>query len=310
MTTKKSQLAAVNDDLSIFVSNPEEFNDDRVSLPRIQAVRGENPNQWGYFIASDQLAISDWVNFDPDKTPIVEQLFQQGVETGILIQNPRFLVCPKSPILALDKKQSEAEKKVILLGRYSKDKHGDDENITCVQYYWAFLLDENNELMHNIPFSLRCKGANLGSFSVAWQEFTTRLNSCFYMAMKAKGASPKPKNNKFNCLAVFVPELKRDMVGKTKKNYALRIVGYEEPTMENWINYFAGGNAQLREQVWAAFDPENYAFNVDEPRLIQQVDTPALPPQQYQALPGSVPVQPVATRYASDDGWMSNDIDF
>lgn len=310
---QESQLATTAEqDLSIFVSGDKEgFNDDRASLPRVQAVRGEVPSQWGYFIAGDQLALADWVNFDGKKTPIVEQVFQEGTETGILIQHPRFLVCPKSPILALDRKQSKLEKKTIFLGRYNKEEHGKSQDYTCCQYFWVFLLDENNQLLHNIPFSLRAKGANLGSFSTKWQEFTTRLNSCFYTAMKGAGASPKPKNNKFNCLSVFVPELKREMVGTETKSFALRVVGFQEPTMETWMNYFVGGNPKIRSHVWDAFDPENLAIELEQPRLIQEVESPALPPQQYQALPSAVPVKSAVQQYDADgDEYELDDVTF
>ena len=254
-----------------------DFIDPNGRLPRIQAVRGEDPKQFGYFVPLGEMAKAGWADFDENQ--ITEYTFQSGEsEKGLLLQNPRMLVCPKSLVLAVDKKLSKETQSTVILGEYRHYKG--QENVTNVQFFQIFLLNEKNEPLHQIPLIYKAKGTNQASFSVYWQQFCSELNTCFSIANRHLGASPKPKNFAFNSLLVFCPKLAREIVGDKQKSPALRVVGYEQPTLENWKQFFVGTNATTKQFVWQGLTPND--------------------PLQMPALPASTTVALGAPKEAGD----------
>ncbi len=232
-----------------------DFIDPNGRLPRIQAVRGEDPKQYGYFVPLSEMAKAGWSDFD--ESQITDYTFQSGeIEKGLLLQNPRMLVCPKSPLLAVDKKLSKESQSTVIIGEYRREHKG-MENITNVQLYQIFLLNQNNQPLHQIPLIYKAKGTNQASFSVYWQQFCNEFNTCFSIANRHLGASPKPKNFAFNSLLVFCPKLAREIVGDKLKSPALRIIGYEQPTLENWTQFFVGTNATTKQFVWQGLTPND-----------------------------------------------------
>lgn len=245
-------------------SSPD-FVDPNGRLPRIQAVRGEDLKQFGYFVPIGEMAKAGWGDFD--ESQFIDYTFSDGdTEKGILLQNPRMLVCPKTKLFGIDRKQTQDTQTTVIVGEYWQYK--DDENVVCGQIYQIFLLDKNNQPLHQVPLSYKAKGANQASFSVKWQEFCAEFNTCFSLANQHLGISPKPKNNTFNSLLVFCPKVARELVGDKQKSPALRVVDYEHPTLENWTQFFVGIQPEVKKMVWDALAPH-------EPLTIPGVPTPA-----------------------------------
>lgn len=228
-----------------------QYLDPDAKLPRIQALRGTTPKMCGYFVAVDQMAAAGWQNFD-EKQLITYTFESTGAEEqGILIANPRMVVCPKTPVLGFDRKQSKQLNSTIILGRYTPEMKS-DESISNLQYFQVFLLDQNNQPLHQIPLSYKAAGANGASFSVHWQEFCRELNSCHSIV---NGIPAKQKNTQFYCLGVFSFKTAREIVGDKEKGFACRVVDHERPTTETWRNYFIGFNRSVKEYVWESLEP-------------------------------------------------------
>lgn len=234
------------------------FIDPNGRLPRIQAVRGEDPKQFGYFIPLGEMAKAGWADFD--ETQLIGYTFQNGaVEKGLLLQSPRMLVCPKTPLLAIDKEQGKELQTTVILGEYRLYKG--QENIGNMQMFQIILLDANNKPLHQIPLMYKAKGTNQASFSTQWQAFCSEMNTVLSLVNKQhnqnqeKNFSPKPKNNTFNSLLVFCPKLAREIVGDKQKSPALRVTDYEHPTLENWTKYFVGINKEVKEFAWQSLTP-------------------------------------------------------
>src|SRR4028118_565897 len=106
-------------------ANPD-FVDPDARLPRIQAVRGEsNLEHCGYFITADNVAQAGWL--DLDESQLIEYTFNSGeVEQGILIRKPRMIVCPKSPVLAFDRDESEKLQQTAIVGLYDSLAKGNE----------------------------------------------------------------------------------------------------------------------------------------------------------------------------------------
>jgi hypothetical protein len=245
-----------------------EYIDPFAKLPRLQALRGSTPDTCGYFITVDQMAAAGWLNFDV--TELIDYTFEMSgaVEKGLLIPNPRMVVCPKSPVLGFDHEQSEESQSTVILGRYTSEMSA-DPNIRNLQFYNVFLLDANNKPLHQIPLSYKAKGANQATFAEHWQQFCQEINACHAIA---NGIPAKPKNALFYSLAVFCFTTARELAGILKKGAACKVVSHEVPKLENWKQYFLGFDRATREYVHEALEPQ-------QPLMVPGAvaDLPALP---------------------------------
>lgn len=257
VTPSENASIAVPVEPAKFAKNEDEFAspefvDPNGKMPRIQALRGEhNMEHCGYFVPFKDMAMAGWQNFD--ESQLIAYTFQSGdEEQGILIREPRMIVCPKSPLLAWDRKASEEQEELVLIGEYQR-KYKADENIGTMQIYLVFLLNPDNTPMHKVPLVYKAKGANQASFSEQWQQLCMEVNLCHAIT---NNVVPKPKNNLFNSLCVFQFQVKRDLVGKKKKGHCCHVVSHTKPTIDNWREFFLGYDTKFKTHVWDALEPQ------------------------------------------------------
>jgi hypothetical protein len=231
-----------------------EFLDPKGRLPRIQALRGNRPENCGYFIAVDQLAKSGWLDFDAIADQLIAYTFESSGETeqGLLMQHPRMLVCPRTPLLGYDRAASRESEQLTILGHWQRDFKGDD-NIGNCQMYEIILLSSQNEPLHNVPFSYVAKGANQATFSQEWQKLVDEVTTCHAIS---NAIAARPKNAKFKSLCVFDFQTGRELVGQKQKSWACRVTGHEVPNLGNWQDFFVGYDPSLKQQIWAGLQPE------------------------------------------------------
>lgn len=250
----------------------QKFIDPDARLPFIQALRGPTKDLCGYFVPVAQMAAAGWKNLD--EANIVTYTYESSgnEEQGILIPSPRMLVCPKTPVLGFDRQESQTTKSTVVLGRYTSDMKG-VEHISNLQYFQIFLLDGNNQRLHEIPLSYKATGANQATFSIHWQSFCQELNICHSLVNRIPA---KPKNNQFNSLCVFCFSTSRDQVGDKQKSFAIRVVDHEKPTTENWRSYFVGLglNDTEEEYVWSSLSPEQPLMIPGAPQVPQLLAAP------------------------------------
>ncbi len=229
----------------------EEYLDPNARLPQIQALRGTNPNNCGYFLSVDKMVQAGWLSFKEEE--LIDYIYESSgnTEQGILIPNPRMLVCPKTPILAYDRSASQKNKQLVLLGQYQRD-YREDDNIANIQYYEVMLLDENNQRLHQVPLSYAAKGANGASFSIAWQKFINQMTNCHALANQIPA---RPKDSRFKSLCVFSFQTQRQLVGDQQKSFACRVISHDQPNSDNWKDYFLGFDKKLRPIVWDSLQP-------------------------------------------------------
>jgi hypothetical protein len=215
----------------------KDFNDPNARKPRIQALRGEDPNSFGYFISTSELAACEWLNFTAIEEKIITYTFNTGdQEEGVLIKKPRFLVVQTSPLFAQDRQASKDEKRMVA-EPYDRNKHKGNSAYTTVTAYDVLLLDEKNQLLHDVPLQYMSKGANSATF---WEEWSKFLEDVAGFHAAANRIPKRKKNAVFNSLCVFCPILARELAGSTTKSPALMVKGYDRPTKENWFNFFIG----------------------------------------------------------------------
>lgn len=132
----------------------DEYIDKNAALPTVIVLNDQM--HCGYFIPISTMAKCGWVDFD--ETQLISHTFRSGeVEQGVLIPNPRMLVCPKSDLYQYDVEASEQQRKRAIVGLYDAALKG-DRNIRTERLYLVFFLDQNNEPLHTSPLKYAARG--------------------------------------------------------------------------------------------------------------------------------------------------------
>ncbi|MGB5596518.1 MAG: DUF5895 domain-containing protein [Crocosphaera sp.] len=257
MPTEMAENTVINTETTAITEPDEfassEFIDPNARLPRIQALRGITPQLCGYFISVDEMAKAGFIDYDSVANKLTEYTFESSGETeqGLLLQKPRMLVCPRTPLLGFERAASNETEQLVIVGHWQRS-FKEDDNIGNCQFYEVILLNEDNQPLHTVPLSYIAKGANQATFSQEWQKLTQKVTSCHAIA---NGIAARPKDARFKSLCVFELEAKKEQVGTKQKSFACRVVGHTIPTMETWKSFFVGYNPILKKQVWDGLQP-------------------------------------------------------
>ena len=254
MTTKKptttndnkEPLPVMRDEFS-----SSEFLDPKARLPRIQALRGENPAQCGYFVPGGESAKAGF-DFALIEEYLTDYTFNSGEsETGFLFKQPRMLVVARSGLLGFSRQQTKEEGNLAVLGHWQKS-FKENADVGNVQMYEVVLLGKDDKPLHSSPLSYVAKGANGASFSQEWQKFCWEITNCRALNLRI---AAREMDARFRVCCVFEPVIAREIVGKKEKAPVCKIVGHTVATLENWKSLFIGYDAPLKEQIWESLQP-------------------------------------------------------
>jgi Family of unknown function (DUF5895) len=222
-----------------------EYVNPNARLPRIQALRGENgASECGYFITETEMAKAGWGQIDETEL-IVYEYNSGGKERGLLLQSPRMLVVPRSPLFAFDRQASRQEERLIVAGRYSKQQYSNRDKYGTAQCYEIVLLDEQNQPLHEIGLAYVAKGANQASFSFHWQQLVNEVTKCHAIA---NSIPARAKDVRFNSLCVFQFTVKRELAGNNAKSPACKVHSHVAPTQANWEQFFLGRQDDIADR--------------------------------------------------------------
>ena len=228
------------------------FVDSNARLPKIQPLRGVNDKTCGYFVSTSELANSGWGDFEPIADKLIDYNFESGkTEKGLLIPNPRMLVCVRSPLMGYDRQASKDAQQLVFLGEWMRD-FKEMENVSNIQFYEIILLGKDNQPLHQIPFQYIGKGANGATFSQHWQQLVTEVTACHAIT---NAIPARPRTAQFNSLCVFSFQTKREQVGQKQKSFTCRVVGHDTPKPENWKDFFVGFDTDTKNLVWDSLQP-------------------------------------------------------
>jgi Family of unknown function (DUF5895) len=229
-----------------------EYVNPNARLPRIQALRGENgASECGYFITETEMAKAGWRSIDESST-IVYEYNSGGKERGLLIQSPRMLVVPRSPLFAFDRQLSRSEGRLVVAGQYSKQLYSNREKYGTAQCYEVLLLDEHNQPLHEIGLAYVAKGANQASFSFHWQQLVSEVTKCHAIA---NSIPARAKDARFNSLCVFQFDVKRELAGNNAKSPACKVHSHVAPTQANWEQFFLGRQDEVANRFLNLLTP-------------------------------------------------------
>ncbi len=225
-------------------AEPEYINPN-ARLPRIQALRGENgASECGYFITETEMAKAGWGEIDEQEL-IVYEYNSGGKERGLLLQSPRMLVVPRSPLFAFDRHLSRQEERLIVAGQYNKQLYSNRDKYGTAQCYEVLLLDAQNQPLHEIGLAYVAKGANQASFSTHWQQLVSEVTKCHAIA---NSIPARAKDARFNSLCVFQFTVKRELAGNNAKSPACKVNTHVVPTQENWEQFFLGRQDRIADR--------------------------------------------------------------
>ncbi len=222
-----------------------EYVNPNARLPRIQALRGENgASECGYFITETEMAKAGWREIDASQT-IVYEYNSGGKERGLLIQSPRMLVVPRSPLFAFDRQNSRQEGRLVVAGQYNKQLYSNREQYGTAQCYEVLLLDDQNQPLHEIGLAYVAKGANQASFSSHWQQLVNEVTKCHAIA---NSIPARAKDVRFNSLCVFQFTVKRELAGNNAKSPACKVHSHVAPTQATWEQFFLGRQDDIADR--------------------------------------------------------------
>ncbi len=219
-----------------------EFEDGRESLPYLQMLNHQQPDQAGFFITAENAST---VNFMPnDEWSLHTTTFQSGETVeGYRALLARLLILRKSRLMMFDRESGD------FIGLYQKSRY-DRNTMVLKTRYLVFLVGKNKQLLHDAPLLLTAKGSFNGSFGEVVRKFQADLSKAYGAATGAR----KPRGDRFMALSVLAVRVQPELKGKERKSWACSVVDYGVPTAENWRSYFVGYQPQLKEKILAAFE--------------------------------------------------------
>jgi Family of unknown function (DUF5895) len=220
------------------------------SFPYVQALRGEDPKQCGFFIPLSQAEKGGWKNLE--NIEMTEYTYNSGqTEVGVLLQKPRMILTPICQLGVFDRKASQDEETLVVLGEWD-NKYRNDDNVGNFQIYLVMFFDKNKQPLHDVPLKLVAKGAHQATLSIEWQKFCTDVSRCQASASKVRFA---PRGAKYNALCLFQPIITRRAAGGKIKSQACCIEGYVKPTPATWEDFFIGTDEELGDMAIELLNP-------------------------------------------------------
>jgi hypothetical protein len=277
-----------------------EFAATDFSFPHAQVVRGEaDMSHCGYFVPLAQAQKAGWSNLETAETIVYNY---NGGETaeGLLLTQPRMVLCVMSKLGMFDRTASQDEDRLVVIGEWNREQ-SKDPNVGNFQIFLVMFLGENNFPLHQVPLKIVAKGAHQATLSTHWEQ------NCTQVAMlhaRAANVPLRPRNERYKALCVFQPVIKRLQVGGGKlKSYACCIDGFVAPTQSNWRSFFLGeGEELLAETILQILNPQPRALQMQPSSesiiALPPAETESItaPPRQISPIVDEAPSQPAVIR--------------
>ncbi len=194
--------------------------------------------------------LAEAAGFTPDDSwEIVPYQFHNGKEETLFIgQTPRLVILNRSgPLMSKDGE-------VI---KYDVSKKG--LGWKSFSYAIVFFLDENNQLLSQIPFRLKCTGQAGFSFikHYSYYENSNNFTQQFLKIYQQLTGDRHPKNQLFFSHAVYVPKMVKGMAvsrNNGQSSPACLTEGFLEPTLENFTSLIIRNGSEVSSQIKDAIE--------------------------------------------------------
>ncbi len=211
-----------------FGFNSEEFTGTEEVIPYAQFINPVRSENWGIGIKK---SCAEAAKFQPDSNwNLVQHKFGDGNREEIyLCQKPRLIILARSG--ALMGKDGQVTKYNAQLK---------SQGWKSFSYAIVFFLSEQNELLSESPFRLKCSGQAGISFIKNYSHYSNQecFTNKFLICYQRLTGDKNRKNQLFFSHAVYVPYLKEGEAfnrDKTQSSPACLTEGYLEPIPENLV---------------------------------------------------------------------------
>ncbi len=219
-----------------------DYEEGRESLPYLQLLNYQDPNQAGFFITAENMEASFFV--PNEDWSLHTATFQRGeTAEGYRSLLARLLILGKSKLLMFNRDSGE------FISDFQKSTY--DRTIHLLkQRYLVYLITKEKQLMHDSPLMLTTKGSFCGSFGDTVRAFHSDMSKAYGAATGAK----KPRGDRFMALSVLAVRVQPALKGKEKKSWVCSVAGYGQPTAENWKSYFVGYDEAIKKRILRDFE--------------------------------------------------------
>ncbi|GFE69069.1 DUF5895 domain-containing protein [Chroococcus sp. FPU101] len=194
----------------------------------------------GLLLPIEQIEKSDWVEPIDQLDLIVHTDLSEPIK-GLFLEQVNLIVLAKTPpyIRYKNDKTKNGEKAGTIVGLYKTDRAILNKlTMDVCSDHAIVLLDEAQQPLHNIPFSIRFRNVALWSFNAACESFYSKFERTFAKALNRK-YSPKSDQWRSHCIMPinFIPV--KEGEGNNKSTCCKSILR-TEPNLENWGYLFLG----------------------------------------------------------------------
>lgn len=229
----------------IETTNDFNFESDQfqaASLPWCQILSpGRNAASANYGLAV-KLNIAKRIGFVPDESwrPVDHEFSTGEVEALLITTRPRLVIVRRSSVLL------EYRDSGFLLGRlydYSDIFAADKSRFVTFVRYLIFLVGKDKQFLHQIPLSLKIKGAASASFGNAYRKKADNGEEVGFVPEFEKayadfcGRNVQRKSWRFHAHGIFCPHIELKEVGEESTALVASTVDYDHPTGANFTDY-------------------------------------------------------------------------
>ncbi|BAZ18331.1 hypothetical protein NIES4071_102160 (plasmid) [Calothrix sp. NIES-4071] len=216
------------------------------SAPITQIINIQDPTKVGLFIKEAALTRINWKGEEAKH----KHTFSNGEEeTGILLQSPRLNIIQKSYTFPEARKDlddgttSGTLANMILETNDGREFYNKNKATHVLRrFYFAFVLDENNNNLHDTPIAITMKGVQLVKFDIALEAFYSDIDTAF---ANFYGEDRCPKDDEFHRMCVFNPTFAPSHEPKTEpkatnRSWVAIVEKYETPKQDgsNFLDFF------------------------------------------------------------------------
>ncbi len=212
------------------------------SLPYMQMLNHQDVSKAGFFITLENAEV---VKFQPNAAwQLHTTTFQSGeTATGYRSLTASLLALRQSELMMFDRDSGDF---IDVFQKSNYDRH----TMVLKTRYLVYLVDANQQLLHEQPLLFTAKGAFCGDFGDVHKRFRREMSRAFGQARNTH----KPRGDRFMALAVMTLRVQTVLKGKEKKSWVCTITEVNHPTAADWTTHFVGYDETTKLKVYAAFD--------------------------------------------------------
>lgn len=223
--------------------NAPQFESEHDTLPYLQMLNFQNPDQAGFFITQEN---AEAIGFaDPAGEWLSHTTtFSSGTTAeGYRSLVARFLILRKSPLLMFERDEEK------FIGVFNQQNYNRDTMLLKARYL-VYLVNKKKQPLHEAPLLFTTKATFCGSFGESYKQFRRDMSQAYTQATGAQ----KTRGERFLALSIFAVQVQPELKGKKAKSWVCSITTYGKPTTQNWKNFFVGYNVELKDKLLAEFE--------------------------------------------------------